>query len=209
MHFVRIIAFGALLLPSDSVLAQQANLLLADVMAQYQGAMQASFTHTMTSPVWDGQHVTHGQIILQDDRYRIETEYELIIGHGADIWIWRPEDNQLLISSTDDEGLAFAPGALFRDYSRHYAARDIAVTQERGVPHYQLTLTPVSDNFPVREIVLWVRQPERLITRIRVVDYNDTQMEFRLSDIVPAADIAPGTFEFRPPDGAEIIDLRS
>ena len=209
MQLVRNIALIAFISHCTTTMAQQPDALLAEVMAKYQGAMQASFTHTMTSPIWDGEQVASGHIVLQDDLYRIETPQELIIGRGTDTWIWRPEDNQLLISTTGEDGLAFAPGALLRDYNRHYAALSVNETHVSGVPHYQLTLLPISEEYPVRDVVLWIRQSDHLITQIRALDNNDTQMDFRLRDIVPAVQVAPSTFEFSPPDDAEIIDLRS
>ena len=208
MQLLRTIAVVAILSHCSIAMAQQPDELLAEVMAQYQGAMQASFTHTMTSPVWDGSQVASGRIVLQDDLYRIDTPHELIIGQGADTWIWRPEDNQLLISTTVDDVLAFAPGTLLRDYHRHYVAHSVDIVYVSGVPHYQLKLLPISEEYSVHDAVLWIRQSDRLITRIRTIDHNDTQIDFRLSDIIPAVQVAPDTFEFTPPHGAEIIDLR-
>ena len=188
--------------------AQDADAIFASVIGRYGHGIRASFEYTMSSEVWDQDFVYSGQILLMDDQYRIENDEELIIGRGPEIWIYRPADNQILISRAVEDELAFAPGHLFANYEEHYSVDALWSEVTGGSEHYVLELTPLPDNSPLREASLWIRKSDGIITRIETADHSDTLMAIRLTDVELRPDITSDTFIMPTPVGVEVIDLR-
>ena len=78
-----------------------------------------------------------------------------------------------------------------------------------GERHYRLTLMPKSADSFFREATLWMRDRDDVITKMAVLDVNETRMIFTLDNIELNPSLDADTFRFTPPDGVEIIDLRS
>ncbi len=185
------------------------ELLLEDVIARYQDTMAAEFIHTTTSEIWEGTQTLTGEVKLWGDRYRIETFNEIITGQGDEAWIYRPNDNQILVTKIDGDGVAYSPLALFRSYDELY--RPLSSTREifDGASHFRLDLSPIQEDFTISSLTLWIRESDQMITRIVTLDESLTQTEIQLNNIRVGIPIPPETFEFIPPEGVEVIDLRS
>lgn len=205
-----LILTGILISVADCALAQTSSpaSLLRDVITRYQTTMEATFVHTLTSEIWDGAQTHTGRIQLRGDQYRIETLYETITGKGEEVWIYRPEDNQVLITTMGDSGLPYSPGALFHSYDEHYRAYASSHEILGSSPYLRLELQPVHDDFRISSLTLWVREQDRLITRMVALDQNFMQTEIELDDVRIGIPILWETFEFIPPEGVEVIDLR-
>jgi len=54
-----------------------------------------------------------------------------------------------------------------------------------------------------------MRDSDDVVTFIEVVDANGTTMEFTLTNIVLNPLVEESTFQYTPPAGVEIVDLRS
>ena len=203
----RILAFLIICWPWQAQ-AQDADNVFASVIERYQKGISATFQYTMSSEIWDQDLFYSGQILLKDDEYRIENDEELIIGRGPDTWIYRAADSQILISTALEDDLAFAPGHLFANYQEHLSIDALRPQTSGLVPHYVLELRPRSDDYPLREVGLFVRQSDGIITLVEAADHNDTLISIRLSDVVLGPEIGPEAFIMPTPAGVEVIDLR-
>jgi len=183
--------------------------LMKDVTLQYQDPIEASFTHTLTSDFWEESQLIIGSIQLHKNRYRIETLTEIITGIDNEAWIYRPEDNQVLITNIDAEGLAYSPGTLLRSYDEFFDARRVDYESLNGVPHFRLELYPTQPDFSISTLTLWIRDRDRMITKMVILSQSSTRSEITLSNIRIGVSIPPETFDFSLPDGVEVIDLRS
>ncbi|MCY4160000.1 MAG: outer membrane lipoprotein carrier protein LolA, partial [Bacteroidetes bacterium] len=157
--------------------------LLEELVVRYQTTMEASFVHQLTSELWDESQIFTGQVQLWGDRYRIETLSEIIIGRGEEAWIYRPEENQVLITTIEGEGLAYSPGALFHSYEELYYPHTSTYEILDGIPHFRLELIPVQENFSISSLTLWIRETDHVITRIVAVDQNSMRTELDLKEI--------------------------
>ncbi|MEX0599474.1 MAG: outer-membrane lipoprotein carrier protein LolA, partial [Rhodothermales bacterium] len=59
------------------------------------------------------------------------------------------------------------------------------------------------------QATLSMRTRDHNITRLQVVDVNGTTMDFNLTNIELNPALDSTVFQFTPPNGAEVIDLRS
>lgn len=190
------------------IMAQDADAVFASVVENYRGGLSARFVYTMSSEVWSQDLVYSGQLLLFGDQYRIETDHELIIGLGSETQIYRPADNQMLISMTPEDELAFTPGNLFANYEQNFRAEEIWRDSSTSIPHNVIELTPRLENSPLRRVSLWVRQSDGIVTRIEAADLSDSQIAIEIENVVLGPDITPDTFSMPMPEGVEVIDLR-
>lgn len=188
--------------------AQDANAVFRSVVHRYEQGMHAAFVYTMSSDVWDQDLVYSGHILLLGDQYRIESDEELIIGRGPDVWIYRAADGQILVSRALEDELTFAPDRLFANYEQYYGADALWTDMSGSVPHFVLELTPLRDESPLRTISLWVRQSDGIITLIEAADHSNTRMTIQLSDVELGPKVAADAFIMATPEGVEVIDLR-
>ncbi|MCY4170677.1 MAG: outer-membrane lipoprotein carrier protein LolA [Bacteroidetes bacterium] len=188
--------------PSPSSLLQQ-------VTSRYQDPIVASFVHTSTSEYWEGSQSVTGSIQLHQNQYRIETLTEIITGIDNEAWIYRPQENQVLITTIDAEGLAYSPGTLLRSYEEFFDARTSDYEILNGIPHFRLELYPTQTDFSISTLTLWIRESDRMITKMVTMNQSSTRTEITLSNILVGIALPPETFEFSPPEGVEVIDLRS
>jgi len=183
--------------------------LLEELVVRHQTTMEATFVHHLTSEIWDESQTITGSVQIWGDQYRIETLSEIITGKGEEAWIYRPGDNQVLITTIDREGLAYSPGALLHSYEELYHPHTSAYEILDGIRHYRLDLDPIKEDFSITSLTLWIRENDLVITRIVIVDQNSMRTELELDNIRVGIPISPKVFEFIPPEGVEIIDLRS
>ena len=178
---------------------------LQKLAAQADG-FRAEFTYTASSAYWDDQQAFSGSLVLQGSRYRIETNAEVILSHGSDTYVYRPLENQVLITSEEP---TFSPATLFGDFEQYYRVAETESSTYRGARHHTIRLAPRDPDSPVLEVVLWMRTADGVVTRIQSVDVNETTMDIELAKIELHPRIDPQTFELSFPENAEIIDLRS
>lgn len=183
--------------------------LLEEVLARYQTTMEADFVHTLTSEIMDGSQTLTGHVQLKGSQYRIETLYEVIIGQGDEAWIYRPQEKQVLITRVDDPTRAYSPSALFQSYGDLYHAHTSSYELVDGVAYFRLELSPIDSEFEITSLTLWIREQDRIITRMVALDQSSIRTVIELENVRIGIPISPEIFEFSPPEGVEVIDLRS
>ena len=204
-----LVGFAVSFSPSPRAQVLSPESLLEEVVSLCQGTLEASFVHKLSSELWEGSRTLTGNIQLSGDQYRIETLFEIIIGRGDEVWIYRPEDQQVLITSVEESDLAYSPGALFQSYEKLYRAHAYTRETLSSIPHLRLELHPSEENFLIRSLTLWLKADDRVVTRLVASDQDETLTEIELTDVRVGVPIPPETFEFTLPEDVEVIDLRS
>lgn len=200
------LALGLVVLLAGQAQAQSraASEVLERVRAAYAAtdALRAAFTQEVAGARLEGT------LLLQGDRYRIETADQVLVSDGRTAWAYSRPDNQVLISRVDDDALALSPNAFFTRYPDEFHVQVRGTETLGGVRHDVLHLTPRQRNAFVREVTLHVRSSDGMPTRARVVDGNGTVMTFTLRNLERNPRLAADAFRFTPPPGAEVVDLR-
>lgn len=200
-----------LMLMPGLAFAQSGQDVLDRIKARYASidALQASFRQTVASTFDEEGDTFEGTLLLQGDRYRVETGDQTIVTDGVVTYIWNASENQLLINDYVEDETTFS----LNDFLFHFdEVYEIASTGEAllgGKPHHLLRLRPKDPEAYFREITLLMNDADSLITRLEVTDVNDTKLVFQLRDITLNPPLAPDTFTFTPPEGAEVVDLRT
>jgi outer membrane lipoprotein carrier protein len=178
---------------------------LARLRASYSSmdALRAEFTQEV------GGARLEGTLLLQGDRYRIETPDQVLVTDGATAWAYSKDDRQVLINDAVEDVTAFSPSAFFTRYPDRFDVQVTGSETVSGARHDVLRLTPRDSGAQVREVTLYVRATDSIPTRVRVVDGNGTTLVFDLRNIERNPRLPADAFRFVPPAGAEVVDLRS
>ena len=191
--------------------AQEADIVFQRLLDKYNAinALRATFTQTMSSAYWDQDQSFTGELILQGDKYRVETGTEVLVVNGEETYVYQPNENQVLISDVVEDDASFSPTDFLLHYDDRFEVLDVDAVSYDGHRHYRINLKPKSTDSFFREATLWMRDSDEIITKMTVFDMNETRMVFTLDNIELDPLLPPGTFSFTPPAGVEVIDLRS
>ncbi len=204
--------FGALLLliPSPAG-AQDAEDVFDRLKEKYEsiGTLRAEFSQTMSSSYMDEEATSTGTLVASGEKYRVETEGQILVTDGTVTWVYMPSQNQVLINDYAEDDQTFSISEFLFDYDERFDVSSVTTTSIDGERHYVLSLEPKSREAFFTEAVLSLRARDDIITRLQVVDVNGTTMIFNLTNIELNPALKVDEFSFTPPDGAEIIDLRS
>lgn len=202
--------FTLLAVAAQPARAQDAEALLERLEETYNaaGALRADVTQTMTSPFASGASTMEGTLVAEGDRYRVETGQQTLVTDGAVVWIYNRPQQQVIINEYVENETAFSPSDFFTDFSAQFRVTGVRTEQQDGATYHVLSLKPKQADAPVKELTLWMRDRDAVVTRIKAVDPNDTNVQFDLSNVRFDASVTADTFTFDPPAEAEVVDLR-
>lgn len=202
---------AAVLVSSKPSLGQDTDALVERLTERYEAIdiMQARFVQTTESVFMDESERFSGTVIFQGDAYRIETSNQTIVTDGITTWVHTRSENQVIINDYVDDESTFSLTTFLQEFDEEYDSESGEPVTVDGVRHDRLNLQPVDDFAAFRSVSMWVRSTDLLVTRLEVIDLNDVQMTFELSEIRVNPSVDDGSFGFVVPDGVEIVDLRA
>lgn len=171
-------------------------------------SVQARFTQAISSDYSDETMTARGTVVMQGNKYRVETDAQTLVTNGEITWVYMPADRQVLINDYVADETTFSLNDFFFHQADRYDATDVKTVQVSGAKHFVLTLKP-KDDTSFTEAVIYMRDSDALVTRLQVTDINGTRMDFTLEDLRINPSLDRTVFTFTPPPGAEIVDLRS
>ena len=212
-RFVSCIVLGLVVLSvgHSAAVAQDAAAVFSRLQQKYNDldGLRAEFTQTMTSAYSDGQASSSGTLTLAGDRYRIETASQVLVANGEETYVYLPEQKQVIINDVVEDESAFTPSEFLLNYDERFNVGSVEAVTLGGQKHFKLTLTPKSSSSFFQTATLWLRDRDDVITRLEVLDVNETRMVFELKNVEFNPKLSATTFRFTPPSGVEVIDLRS
>lgn len=171
----------------------------------------ARFLQTSTLKAMDITDTAEGRIyIKQPGKMRWEytsPEQQVIISDGVQLWIFRPDDNQVMIGNApaffgDGKGASFLSD--IRKMRQHF---EITLENRPDTDNHILKLLPRRVEEALAEVYLSVSWTtfdiEKIITLNAYAD--ETRIEFRDAEF--GSHLADTLFEFEIPEGVEILQL--
>ena len=133
----------------------------------------------------------------------LEPEHNSIITDGVKVWIYRPQENQVVTGNAADFFRGGAGAALMSDISR--IKERFAITPKTLEPGYgDLLLVPLERTPDIESVVLRVDRKSGEILRITTTNlYGDTT-ELAFSN-ARFGSLDPSLFTFTPPEGADVM----
>jgi len=194
-----------------SVQAQSAEEILDRMKTRFDtiDTFRAEFSQVITSEFSDEREMSSGVLTMKKDQYRVETPGQTIVTDGITTWVYLPYEDQVLINDYEEDEMTFSINDFFFNYRDQYDITAFNTDLSQGVRYQNLTLVPRSGDAFFLSVTLSMRDSDDVVTFIEVVDANGTTMEFTLTNIVLNPLVEESTFQYTPPAGVEIVDLRS
>jgi len=159
----------------------------------------------------DFQQSTNEKAILngkfffkKEDKLRIEFKSSTLISDGATNWSYNQKENKVIISKNDENNASpFSLQRVLFDYPK-----ECFVASEVNNGTEVLVLTPNKDSSIGYSLIkIWINK-ENLINRIILKDKADNLIQIDFSKYKVNRKISDSKFNFTPPEGSKVIDLR-
>ena len=166
------------------------------------------FTQTVVYPLSKISKTIKGTLYLKKgNKYRIETGDKVMVTDGKTSWIYMPGSKQVIIDNFRDDKNTVTPDKFLLDVPSDYFAVLLSTQKTDKGNVYTLRLTPKSDNSFIRSIKIVVNA-DWTVHSAEVSDMNDTRYTYIVDNLKTNSDLPDSEFEFTPPKGAQIVDLR-
>ena len=185
--------------------------ILHDIQVRYEAldGLRADFTQVIRSDFSENTTRMRGDLLLQQNKYRVETDEQTLVTDGTTTWIYTPADQQVIINHTEQDASTLSPETFFTDYAERYTVQREKRVRRDGDRHRLLTLQPMSTRTMFEQVRLWVRTEDLVITRLQVTDRDGSEITISLDNVDLTPALRARDFRFTPPEGVEVIDLRS
>lgn len=196
-----------LLLLAGNVSAQEAELLLQNIQQKFEETEDfiADFDQRSNSEIEDYSYRLQGAIYFKKgNQFKLELKEQEIISDGYTVWNYDKSKNRVVISPYEDEMTAFSLDMFifeFPEKSLLEATRDIETA------YAGLVLKSNSNDTNFTEIKLFVDE-NFVVKIIEITDFSETKYLINLFNIRLNAGLDSGIFNFEPPEGTKIVDLR-
>ncbi len=204
---IMLVVFG-----NSNLFAQDVNDIIENVQDTYDDMddLSARFVQVQTFKLSGSQTETKGKIYIKNGKkYRFESEDQVIVTDGKDVWTYNAISQQLLIDHVRENSGAFLPRDLLFKYPKtHYAT---LLKTEDGKKHklFVIRLDPKEDSQGfLKNIKIWVEDETWLISQIETTDLSGNTSLFKIKDMDFHTKIPDDLFQFKAPKGADIVDMR-
>jgi outer membrane lipoprotein carrier protein len=132
---------------------------------------------------------------------------QILISDGVQLWIYRPEDRQVMIGKAPDY-FSDGKGASFLSDMRVLRLNfSVSLEPETDPRHYRLKLVPKKRTADLAHIVLEVRKDDFTIGTVTTTNAYEDETRIELNGIQANAALAESLFAFDVPPGTEILKL--
>lgn len=171
----------------------------------------ARFTQTSSIKAMDISDTATGRICAKSPgmmRWTYETpEPQLIVTNGQDLWMYRPEDNQVMVGKSpvifgDGKGAGF-----LSDIKQIRIGFEVFLETSEDPAFHRLKLVPRNKKLDVSVIYLHVSKKDASLARIVTFSAYEDETRFDLTDHEYNLDIDDGMFVFEIPKGVDVLNL--
>ncbi len=187
-----------------------ASEIVRNVQENYNQTKDATirFTQTVVYPLSKLSKTITGTLFLKKrNMYRIDTDDKVIVTDGKTSWVYLPGSQQVLIDNFRDDKNTITPDKFLLNVPSDYFAVLLSTRQLDSGYAYTLRLTPKSDNSFIRSIRIVINS-DWTVRSAEVADMNDTRYTYKVDSLAMNTGLPDSKFEFVPPKGAQVVDLR-
>ena len=196
---------------------QKEKLSAAEVLAKVQDAYSniddasAGFTQTVSLKYAKIEQTYTGTVMMKKgNKYRIESQEQILVTDGATVWLYSPVNKQVLIDSYKETPDSFSPEKFLVGLPKNFRAA--LVDDNGGDVHaaYCLKLSPKPGVAKyLKSLKVWIDDADWSIRGVEYIDMNETRTFYSLKDIRFNTGFPDERFTFAIPEHVEVVDLRS
>ncbi len=137
------------------------------------------------------------------NHFKIESEKMIIVSDGETIWNYSQEQNRVVINNVSDDPSAFTIENYIYEYPENCELKLLSSDRSQTM----IRLTPKNTTIPFNHVDLSVNK-NWLVEKIEILDLNNSNFTIELKRMKINTNLSNNNFEFSPPEGSKIIDLR-
>ena len=143
-----------------------------------------------------------------ESRFRITTEDQLIVSDGKTLWTYSKPAGRVLVDRIENAENDWLPQKLFLKTRKEFRHRLSGEETLQGRKCYVIDFDAEKEDSYITKMKVWVDAESWLPGKIEQIDISRNKTVYTLSDIKTGMELEDSLFEFKPPENAEIIDLR-
>jgi len=196
--------------------AMESSLTLDEILnrveKRYAGAgFSARFDQVSTIKAMEISDTAFGKIFIKRPgmmRWEYEKpEKQIIITDGKKLWIYRPEDKQVMVGNAPSY-FGEGKGANFlSDIKRIRRNFNITLEKSNRNDYYLLKLLPGKKSFDLSVIYLSISKKTFDVVQIVTLNAYEDENKIKLSNFQFKENLSDLMFSFQPPEGTDIINL--
>ena len=186
---------------------EKAEKILKDLSANTKSYiyMDVDFDFNFINTSQDINESQKGNIKINQNKFRLDLNQQLIISDDSIQWIYLKESNELQIMEYDSQDEMISPNKLFTIYENGYKSQYIELKENNHI----IDLFPIESN-EFKNIQLHIDQDKIQLKKIILFDKNGGSFSYSITKLITDKEIDENVFKFNEanyPD-LEIIDLR-
>jgi len=186
---------------------EKAEKILKDLSANTKSYsyMDVDFDFNFINTSQDINESQKGNIKINQNKFRLDLNQQLIISDDSIQWIYLKESNELQIMEYDSQDEMISPNKLFTIYENGYKSQYIELKENNHI----IDLFPIESN-EFKNIQLHIDQNKIQLKKIILFDKNGGSFSYSITKLITDKEIDENAFRFNEanyPD-LEIIDLR-
>jgi outer membrane lipoprotein carrier protein len=142
------------------------------------------------------------------NKYRIETEQQIVVTDGVTSWLYSKVNNQVIIDKYREDKDISSPEKFLLSISDEYIPVILRTERNEGKKVYILKLTPRDENSSIESAKIWIVEGDLQITRVEITDISGTVTTYLVKSIKINSGVEDSIFKFSIPSGVKVVDLR-
>ena len=186
---------------------EKAEKILKDLSANTKSYsnMDVDFDFNFINTSQDINESQKGNIKINQNKFRLDLNQQLIISDDSIQWIYLKESNELQIMEYDSQDEMISPNKLFTIYENGYKSQYIELKEKNHI----IDLFPIESN-EFKNIQLHIDQDKIQLKKIILFDKNGGSFSYSITKFIADKEIDENAFRFNEANytDLEIIDLR-
>ncbi|MCI0706948.1 MAG: outer membrane lipoprotein chaperone LolA [Ignavibacteriae bacterium] len=154
------------------------------------------------------QNFTGTLIMKKPNHYHVVSEHQTLVTDGFSVWSYSPVNKQVLIDRYKENQNSLSPEKFLLNLPAQYYSTFLESEKLGDKNAYVLKLVPKDDQSFIKSVKMWVEDGSWTVRKVLIVDINDTETEYAISEIKLNTRVPDSQFVFTPPAGVEVVDLR-
>lgn len=159
---------------SITVFSQDANQIfnsLSEKTKSYKN-ISIDFDFKYENELEDIREIKSGKIIIENEKFKLEIDDQIIVCNGIDQWIYSKETNEVQILEYDRNNEFMNPKNLLNIYERGYNYRYNKEIEIDSKSYHLIDLFPNEENNEIIKICLTISKDENMVKKIEAFESN-------------------------------------
>lgn len=172
------------------------------------GSLRAKFEETYFWKLTGEKQSIQGSFLLKGENlFRIQIPDQEIVSDGKKLWTYQKPTHRVVVDQLESSENTWLPQKLFLQTRKEYRHRVVGEETIRGKKCYVVEFVGDREDLYITRMKVWIDQETWIPQKIEQTDVNKNRIVYVLSEIELGVPVDDGAFQFRIPEGAEIIDL--